>query len=543
MDLSKQQKIHEKIKWIILSFAIYSHSIYYDFFFLDDKYYVVNNPLYDGTIASFFKMWLESTSPVVNNIWQFAKLFSSSEPAVFRLFNILFHGLNGYLFSKFLKLKKIKYAGLYSFIFLVHPLQVESVIWISSLKGVIALFFALLFLNYNENQVEKSILKIKKWLFFILGLLSKPVIILYPLWSIIRQKKINIESSLYIIMCGVSFFSFKNNQIELKPEQVSAISQKLIVAFDSSLLYFKKIILPVGISPLYGRNVWYVEELYREKLLIVYLSYIGVFLLCLYLWNRKKEVFYNLLFIVLAFLPVSGLIAHHYEVISIVADRYMYTVLPALLYFVASSFNYDKSKNILVLLIIYFLALNIRQVNMWGKPEKLLSVENEAVEKSYHVKIAKGIQFKEMKNYSKAKMYFEKARRQNNTIESNTFLMEIYNKINDYSSGIALNKGVSDITVKISYADQLTQLLINNEKYTEARTFIDELIERFPYDFNLMKKRYMIKRAKLTRDIYYMEELVKNSRIEKNELLKYQRILNDYKKELKLLEIEYSDYR
>lgn len=99
--------------------------------------------------------------------------------------NILFHVLNGVLVYQLGKLlfKNETVANTGAIIFLLHPLQVESVAWISELKNVLSCTFYLAgllsYVRYTESKETKKL--IFCFLFFVLGCLSKSSVVIFPL--------------------------------------------------------------------------------------------------------------------------------------------------------------------------------------------------------------------------------------------------------------------------------------------------------------------------------------------------------------------------
>jgi len=99
--------------------------------------------------------------------------------------SLFFHLINGVLvFQITHKLfKKDQLALLSTAVFLLHPIQVESVAWISELKNVLSTGFYLLALLQWIIYLEHSSSKNYAYtlLFFLLGLLSKPSLVVFPL--------------------------------------------------------------------------------------------------------------------------------------------------------------------------------------------------------------------------------------------------------------------------------------------------------------------------------------------------------------------------
>lgn len=99
--------------------------------------------------------------------------------------NILFHLINGVLVyavvNRLFKNKSVTYITV--IVFLLHPLQLESVGWISELKNLVSTTFYLLgilrYLRFFESKKQKDYLI--TILFFVLGCLSKSSAVVFPL--------------------------------------------------------------------------------------------------------------------------------------------------------------------------------------------------------------------------------------------------------------------------------------------------------------------------------------------------------------------------
>jgi tetratricopeptide (TPR) repeat protein len=100
----------------------------------------------------------------------------------YHIINILLHVMGAFLLWRILKTLDVPAAGLAAAIFALHPLQVESVAWISELKntlsGVCYLGSALAYLRFDRSR-NKAAYALALVL-FVLGLLTKTVIATLP---------------------------------------------------------------------------------------------------------------------------------------------------------------------------------------------------------------------------------------------------------------------------------------------------------------------------------------------------------------------------
>ncbi|MGD9412981.1 MAG: tetratricopeptide repeat protein, partial [Desulfobacterales bacterium] len=112
-----------------------------------------------------------------------AQIFGG-RPFGFHLTNLLLHILNTLLLFFFLRkvTTKLWQSAFVASLFALHPLHVESVAWIAQRKDVLSTFFWLLTLRWYAHFVEKPNRSRYGWalVFFILGLMSKPMLITLP---------------------------------------------------------------------------------------------------------------------------------------------------------------------------------------------------------------------------------------------------------------------------------------------------------------------------------------------------------------------------
>ena len=154
----------------------------------DDEPYIVNNALLRGPDWTGIL-----TQPVVSNyhpltILTLALNYQVSElkPFSYFLVNWALHLANTGLvfYLAWLLSGKIRWVALFTaVVFAVHPMHVESVVWISERKDVLYAFFYLLaLLRYWRYLTHNH--RADYWLtfgFFVLSLLSKPAAVVLPL--------------------------------------------------------------------------------------------------------------------------------------------------------------------------------------------------------------------------------------------------------------------------------------------------------------------------------------------------------------------------
>ncbi|HEX9023178.1 MAG TPA: hypothetical protein VF799_04980, partial [Geobacteraceae bacterium] len=162
----KNEKIRLYLHLLLLavaSFALYWQALGHDFLInWDDRQYVLDNPVIRGVTlqhlkAAFTSFYIGNYAPLHLISYMIDYDLWGMRPAGFIFTNILFHTLNGILF--YMLLRRIAGERVWTLpaalFFLLHPLQVESVVWVAQRKNLLAMFFFLaavhLYISYKER--------------------------------------------------------------------------------------------------------------------------------------------------------------------------------------------------------------------------------------------------------------------------------------------------------------------------------------------------------------------------------------------------------
>ena len=172
-------------------------------FIWDDDKYVTNNLLLTAP-DGLKRIWFSFDSPsqyfpLVYTTFRMERAFWGLNPAGYHWVNLLLHAVNALLLWRLLRRLNVPGAWLAAAIFALHPVQVESVAWITELKNVLSLFFSLLSLLAwvefaDERFAQKWRFYLLALMFFALALFSKttactlPVALLLILW--LKEKPI-----------------------------------------------------------------------------------------------------------------------------------------------------------------------------------------------------------------------------------------------------------------------------------------------------------------------------------------------------------------
>lgn len=254
----------------------------------DDQDYVTRNPVlrsWDGLI----RIWTSPTSTpqyyplVFSSFWIEYHLWGL-HPAGYHIDNVLLHLLNAILLWILLRKLKIPGAWMAAAIFVVHPIEVESVAWITERKNVLSLGFYLgAMLAFLQTPIGRKLVDPEApadspgtwkspacwWAMglFIAALLSKtvtaswPAAVLVLLWwkrGRIRWKEIGALIPFFLIGLALAL-----NTARLEHQQVGAYgdewafswADRLLIAGRALWFYAGKLIWPHPLAFIYPRWV------------------------------------------------------------------------------------------------------------------------------------------------------------------------------------------------------------------------------------------------------------------------------------------------
>jgi hypothetical protein len=162
----------------------------YPFIEFDDQRYITANPVVQGGLTLSGIRWAFTTFSASN--WHpLTWMTHMADVSLFgmaaggpHIVNLLFHLANTLLLFHVLRKMSGKTweSGLVAALFAIHPLHVESVVWISERKDVLSTFFWMLALwayaRYGERPGILRYLPVP--VFMALGLLAKPMLVTLP---------------------------------------------------------------------------------------------------------------------------------------------------------------------------------------------------------------------------------------------------------------------------------------------------------------------------------------------------------------------------
>jgi protein O-mannosyl-transferase len=291
---------HLKFKYFVLIAVVLGFLVYFwslqNSFIGDDMSQIVNNPtiqslsnlpqLYTGGTfyqAGFLKLQGGYYRPLPMTIYAFINVLLGQKPFYFHLIQIIFHLLNVFLIYLLLaKFSNRIVALCLSLIYLVHPINVEAVVYIANLQDVLFVFFGLLglyLLSLKSSKPKYQVLYASICLF--LSCLSKETgIVFLPLYFyyLYSFKKSSLSLFLKIGLIFLTFYlflrhqavGFSYHQSTIFPIAKASLPLRLINIPLVIWYYFKTLLFP---RDLFVLQEWIITSITQP------VFYISIFLL------------------------------------------------------------------------------------------------------------------------------------------------------------------------------------------------------------------------------------------------------------------------
>jgi tetratricopeptide (TPR) repeat protein len=335
-------------------------------FIWDDDDMLFQNPLVTNP-GGFREIWFSTKfydyfPLTLSSLWIEWRLWGN-HAANYHFTNILLHAFSAVFFWRSFKYLKIPGAWIIALLFAVHPVNVESVAWITERKNTLSLFFyalsLLLFLRSETTQNSK--LKIQNYWFslaaFLLALFSKtsvvmlPVVLLGCVWW--KHGKIRRADwlrtlpffTLSLVLGVITIWFQYNRAISTDVVQDNNFWARLAGAGWAIWFYLGKIFAPLNLSFVYPR--WNIDP---HSLVSFLPTLAAVACLVLFWFYRKtwgRPFLFAFGYFVVTLFPVLGFFDIYFQKYSFVADHWQYQSLigPLALFVAGLAFVLEKLPN------------------------------------------------------------------------------------------------------------------------------------------------------------------------------------------------------
>jgi protein O-mannosyl-transferase len=350
MELAIRSKARNHVIPLMLlfsmAFVVYAGSFSHAFLVnWDDSLYVVDNPTAQGITAehlkqAFTQFFVGNYAPLHLVSYMADYSLWGLRPGGFLFTNLLLHALNGMLFYLLLfRLTRRRALGLLAAsIFLLHPVQVESVVWISQRKNVLSMFFFLASLHSyissvtdcEDSRARGRLLHALSLVFFVLALLTKSVAVILPLVlllynvcyrgplrgaALIDLIPFALASSIAILLALQSQApEHAGGRMSYDIEGPLSVFYTMLTVLPS---YFRNLCWPDALSALYmpAMKMRMDSVVAWSALFAFFLAALGVFL-----FRKRRSLFFWYALFFIGLLPVSQIV----PLVTLMNDRYLY---------------------------------------------------------------------------------------------------------------------------------------------------------------------------------------------------------------------------
>lgn len=324
--------------------AVFGSLLAADFLRWDDYQVIVLNPVVKRGL--FWVIWSDPLDglfiPVTYSLWTSIWSMSAGQPWLFHAANVALHAINATLVLRIgLRLTESTNAHgmaaslLGATVFALHPLQVETVAWITCCRDLLAAAFALGAMALLLESDAPRRLMVASGL-FLLALLSKPTIAVAPVAFTAILIGAGLGSRRRLVVLGLwlapaAAVVLVNKAIQQRAadlRQVAAIPllQRLWIACDSLSFYASKVVWPHPLAADYGRTP--ARALATVPSLLGLGALVAVIARAARDLTRGSRLVPCLVAAALIFTtPTLGLVPFQAQGISTVADRYAYLMI------------------------------------------------------------------------------------------------------------------------------------------------------------------------------------------------------------------------
>jgi len=468
--------------FIFILFFTYSPVINHEFVNYDDDEYVFENPTVLNGISLNNMHWAFTTTYKSNwhpLTWMShmldVELFGLNA-GMHHITNVIFHILNTLLlFILFREMTGCLWkSGFVAVLFAFHPMHVESVAWISERKDVLSTFWGMLTLIAYVKYVKrgKLIYYLLVNLFYIIGIMAKPMIVTIPFvmilldyWPLNRNEKFGLliyeKIPLFlisIVSCGITLYvqEIGGSIASLEAYPLYVRIANVLVSYAS---YMGKIIWPCCMAVFYPHP----DKLTMHKVVIAFLLFVSLNGFAIKSMKNHPWATVGWLWYIGTLVPVIGLVQVG---LQSRADRYTY--LPYIGLFIIIVWGSEqlllkwgvKKRGVALIMVIVLTVLtglSSLQLTHWKNSIKLFTHAINVTDDNYLAHNNLGQAILERGGTDKAIYHFEEAIRIKSNFEI-AYLNLGVSLVNKGKNREAISYYQKAIEIKPDYVDAYNNL-------------------------------------------------------------------------------------
>ncbi|MBI4057883.1 tetratricopeptide repeat protein [Candidatus Microgenomates bacterium] len=501
----------------VIGSLVYFNSLSNGFVWDDHSQIIENERIH--SIKNFFHFFSLSTfstqaqeeayyKPFLSTTFSLLYTLFGQNSFVFHFPQILLHISNAILvflfFNFFFSRTKSFFSAL---IFLIHPINTESVSYISAMQEVLFFLFGMGGLLLIQKNLRGIIPKIAISILLLLSLLSKESGLFFLLiagvyvFIFLRRSFLHyllisfVSLGIYLFLrLGIAGFYF--TRFGDAPIQEASLIERLVSIPKIIFFYLKTFLLPFDLAISLD---WVVHSInlsdFYLPLLFTSLFFSVLVGMGIFVWKKNRESTPIFVFFFLWFILGLGLHLQIFPLDMTVAERWFYFPMVGLLGIVATVIQRVNIKNeklkvsilaiLLVILAVFSLITIIRNFN-WKDNMTLFSHDIKISRESPDLENNLGAELYKVENYEKAEIHFQNSLKfnQNNSITWYN-LGTVYDKKGDIvQAKESYKKSIEYGELDLAYA-KLANLIYLNETATETQKFTKSALVKQPNNAQL----------------------------------------------------------
>lgn len=409
---SRERRLVAALAVVVVAAAAYWPVLFHDFVSFDDNLHIYENPYFAPVtlahIAYFWRRqfgdlyipvsytvfgalaWIASETKADPSITDTGALF---DPRIFHAASFAFHIASTLLVFALLNrlVKDEKASAFGAALFAIHPFQVESVAWISEIRGMLSNLFSLAALVVYAIGLDRSAQSGRPRLSWaasaalvaltLLATLSKPSAVILPLLMAIvavslkrRPAPDALIDAAPVLIAALPVVAITRMVQHAAQYSIAPFYARPLIAGDALAFYVAKLIAPARMTVDYGRTPSLVLHSWWG-----YVTWLVPAALAAIAYRQRRRAPYlgaGMALAAAALLPVLGFSPFKFQAFSTVADRYMYLAMlgPAVIaaYALASARSAAIYAAAAAALAVLF-AISFVQLGKWQNSEILYS--------------------------------------------------------------------------------------------------------------------------------------------------------------------------
>jgi tetratricopeptide (TPR) repeat protein len=310
-------------------------------FVWDDDVALTRNPLV-AAADGLARAWTTAEAPdywplTLTTFWAEWRLWGAS-PLGYHLVNLALHLAEVLLLWRILRRLRLPGAWLAALLFAVHPVNVESVAWVTQRKNLLAMLFylssiwAFLRAGWPGEGAKRGGWYAASLAAFVLAMLSKGSVAILPLvllgivaWHRRLSWRDGLWAGPFLLVAGaltaVNVWFQGHHLASAEVIRRATPLERLLGAGAAVWFYLSKAVLPFNLTFFYpqwriaaGQILWYLPLLAAAGLTV-------------WLWRRFRPGLFAWLYFCAALLPVMGFTDVYFMKFSLVADHYQHLAL------------------------------------------------------------------------------------------------------------------------------------------------------------------------------------------------------------------------